>query len=867
MRTYFFSFVTLTAACLCLNSSAASATSRTDQVVAGRASAVQQRALARQGSGATLARRLMRGGIQSAARGATWNALETTARRRVQPVRPLTVRRRQAAPPTCEGRRARIAGTDGSDVIKGSPGRDVIVGLGGDDQIYGLGQDDIICGGTGDDVIWGGPGNDQVFGGDGHDLIDAGPGNDTSDGGPDSRDAATFWDAVGQITASLVTGTATGEGSDTFTNMEELHGGNFSDTLTGDAGSNSLFGLGGNDVLNGGDGNDFMHGGEGDDVIDGGPGQFDGVGFYAATGPITASLVTGTSSGQGNDTFTNVESLQGGDYSDTLIGSDGDNGLFGNGGNDKLYGNGGNDVVDGGAGDDTMDGGGQRFDAAAFFDESGPVTASLVTGTATGDGSDTFTNVRQLHGGDFADTFTGDGGDNGLFGNGGNDNLSGGAGNDGLSGGAGDDTIDGGSGSYDSVSFWDATGSVTASLASGTSSGGGEGSDSFTNVNVLNGGSYDDTLTGNDGDNWLWGADGNDSLSGAGGNDFLVPGSGIDTVDGGPGGNDSVAYWDASGPITADLGAGMATGDGADSFTNVEQINGSDFGDTLSAGTYVDAWLTGNSGNDTVTGGSGNDFLFGSSGDDTISGGGGNDFLVPGSGIDTLDGGPGSNDTAAYWDASGPIIANLGAGTATGDGADSFTNVEQINGSDFGDTLSAGTYVDAWLTGNGGNDNITGGSGNDFLFGSSGDDTISGGGGNDFLTPGAGVDTLDGGPGFDKAAYWDSSGPITADLSAGTATGDGADTFTSIEGIHGGDFGDSLTGSSAGEEFFGNGGNDTIYAGGGNDFLNGGDGNDSLDGEAGSDYLDGGAGVDFLDGGADWDFCVNGETAINCEAP
>jgi Ca2+-binding RTX toxin-like protein len=760
MRTYFVSFVTLTVACLCLSSSAASATGRTDQVVADRASAVQQRALARQGSGATLARRLMRGRIQSAARGATWKALETT-QRLVQPDRPLTARDRQAAPPTCEGRRATIAGTDGSDVIKGTPGRDVIVGLAGDDQIYGLGQDDIICGGTGDDTIWGGPGNDQVFGGDGHDLIDAGPGDDTSDGGPDSRDAATFWDAAGPITASLVTGTATGEGSDTFTNMEELHGGNFSDTLTGDAGSNSLFGLGGNDVLNGGDGNDFMHGGEGNDVIDGGSGQFDGVGFYAATGPITASLVTGTSSGQGNDTFTNVESLQGGDYSDTLIGSDGDNGLFGNGGNDKLYGNGGNDFVDGGAGDDTMDGGGQRFDAAAFFDESGPGTASLVTGTATGDGSDTFTNVSQLHGGNFADTFTGDGGDNGLFGNGGNDNLSGGAGNDGLSGGAGDDTLDGGSGSYDSVSFWDATGSVTASLASGTSSGGGEGSDSFANVNVLNGGSYDDTLTGNDGDNWLWGADGNDSLSGAGGNDFLVPGSGIDTVDGGPGGNDSLAYWDAGGPITADLGAGMATGDGADSFTNVEQINGSDFGDTL----------------------------------------------------------------------------------------------------------SAGTYVDAWLTGNGGNDSITGGAGNDFLFGSSGDDTISGGAGNDFLAPGAGVDTLGGGPGFDKAAYWDSSGPIAADLSAGTATGDGADTFTSIEGIHGGDFGDSLSGSSADEEFFGNGGNDTVHAGGGADFLNGGDGSDALYGEAGSDYLDGGAGVDLLDGGADWDFCVNGETAINCEAP
>jgi RTX calcium-binding nonapeptide repeat (4 copies) len=124
-------------------------------------------------------------------------------------------------------------GTEGNDTIRGTPGRDVIVGLGGDDEIYGLGEDDVVCGGPGDDVIWGGAGNDRLFGGDGHDLIDAGPGNDTSDGGPGDRDGATFWDASAPIAASLVTGTATGEGSDTFTNMEELHGGNYDDTLTG----------------------------------------------------------------------------------------------------------------------------------------------------------------------------------------------------------------------------------------------------------------------------------------------------------------------------------------------------------------------------------------------------------------------------------------------------------------------------------------------------------------------------------------------------------------------------------------------------------------------------------------------------------
>ena len=108
---------------------------------------------------------------------------------------------------------------------------------------------------------------------------------------------------------------------------------------------------------------------------------------------------------------------------------------------------------------------------------------------------------------------------------------------------------------------------------------------------------------------------------------------------------DQLAYWDASGPITADLGAGSATGDGANTFTNVEQIHGSDFGDPLSVGAYVSAFfnpaLIGNGGSDVLTGGPGNDTLAGVAGDDTIAGAAGDDFLVLGSGSDTVDGGPG----------------------------------------------------------------------------------------------------------------------------------------------------------------------------------------------------------------------------------
>jgi Ca2+-binding RTX toxin-like protein len=681
---------------------------------------------------------------------------------RAAATRVRAVRALQAGPPPlCHGFRATIVGTNGDDTLTGTPGRDVIAALGGNDVVYGLGQNDVICLGDGNDIAWGGAGDDTLSGGGGNDFVDGGPGNDTMDGGGQSLDAVAFFDETGPVTASLVSGTATGAGSDTFTNVGQLHGGDYADTFTGNGADNGLFGNGGNDTLNGGDGNDYLSGGSGDDTIDGGSGSYDAVTFWDATGGVTASLATGASSGggEGNDTFTNIDVLNGGTGPDTLVGDNSDNSLWGGAGDDTLSGGGGNDFVDGGPGNDTMDGGGQSLDAVAFFDETGPVTASLVSGTATGAGSDTFTNVGQLHGGDYADTFTGNGADNGLFGNGGNDTLNGGDGNDYLSGGSGDDTIDGGSGSYDAVTFWDATGGVTASLATGASSGGGEGNDTFTNIDVLNGGTGPDTLVGDNSDNSLWGG----------------------------------------------------------------------------------------------------------AGDDTLSGGGGNDFLVPGSGTDTLDGGAGDADAAAYWDASGPITANLTTG-ASGDGSDSYANLEQIHGSPYGDTLS-GDVANAWLFGNEGNDTVTGGSGNDFLFGGSGDDTLGGGSGDDFLAPGSGTDALDGGPGFDKAAYWDAPGPITASLATATASGDGNDTYTNLEGIHGGNFGDTLTGDDANNELFGNDGNDTLYGLGGDDSLNGWNGDDSLHGGPGNDYLDGGDGVDALDGGADFDTCIAGETFLGCEAP
>ena len=87
-------------------------------------------------------------------------------------------------------------------------------------------------------------------------------------------------------------------------------------------------------------------------------------------------------------------------------------------------------------------------------------------------------------------------------------------------------------------------------------------------------------------------------------------------------------------------------------------------------------------------------------------------------------------------------------------GNDTFTGVNAVMGSMFADTLS----------------------------GSAGNETFTGLGGNDFI---------DGRGGFDTASYnniYLSTGGVSVDLAAGTATGDasiGIDTLRSIEGIQG----------------------------------------------------------------------------------
>jgi Ca2+-binding RTX toxin-like protein len=248
--------------------------------------------------------------------------------------------------PMCGGKAATIFGDAGDNILAGSPTGDVIAGLGGDDTITGGGGNDLICGGEGNDAIDGGKGKDRLLGGPGDDTLVGGGGGDT----------ASFEESLGPVNASVKTGLATGEGSDTLEGIEILKGSPFGDTLQGSslyggAGDDVLLGLLGGDWIEGGTGNDTLTGLSGDDGLLGGPG--DDV-LMGGTGDDLLWSEAGRDVLRGGD---GADSLEGADGRDFLYGDDGDDTLSGGAGIDTLRGGEGHDTLDGGDDEDTLRGG------------------------------------------------------------------------------------------------------------------------------------------------------------------------------------------------------------------------------------------------------------------------------------------------------------------------------------------------------------------------------------------------------------------------------------------------------------------------------------------------------------------------------
>jgi Ca2+-binding RTX toxin-like protein len=220
---------------------------------------------------------------------------------------------------------------------------------------------------------------------------------------------------------------------------------------------------------------------------------------------------------------------------------------------------------------------------------------------------------------------------------------------------------------------------------------------------IINGSARDDAIYSLSGDDLLQGLDGNDTLSGGSGNDTLFGGAGDDVLRGSAG-RDTVNYSRAEQAVVVNLVSGTATGQGADSLAEIENIVGSAF-------------------------------------DDTLSGDGGDNRLTGGDGNDVLDGGAG-RDTVVYNKASTGVIIDLVAGPAVGQG-DDVQSIESVLATNFDDRL-IGNGAANWLTG---------------LLGD---------------------DTLDGGAGIDTVSFSYAGSGVVVDLALGTASGEGEDVLIGI---------------------------------------------------------------------------------------
>jgi Ca2+-binding RTX toxin-like protein len=643
-----------------------------------------------------------------------------------------------------------------------APGGATLTGGSGDDSLSGASGADRLDGAGGNDTLIGLSGGDTLVGGDGSDLLEGGTGNDSMDGGA-GLDSVDYFDATGALTVNLtLTGAQTtgGSGTDTLLNIENVYGGSFSDTLTGDGGNNLLWGRGGPDVLLGGGGTDFLDGGAGDDLIDGGPGN-DYAQYGDSPSGVTVSLaVSGpqNTGGAGIDTLVSIEYLQGSSFddsftgnaadnfmsgglgndslvgadgsdilsgdagNDSLNGGDGNDQLFGAGGNDSLSGGVGNDVLDGGPGNDVLDGG-PGLDRLQYGSESSGVVVSLaISGPQNtgGSGIDTLIGFERLTGTNFNDTLTGDAADNYLYGRGGNDIIDGGAG-------------------MDSAQYDEAPSAVAVNLSIiAPQNTGGAGVDQLIRIENLIGSAFGDTLIGDSGSNVLEGRDGSDSLSGGDGGDTLSGSTGNDTNDGGAG-NDALDG--------ADGADSLAGGDGNDT------LNGGVGNDSLDGGAGNDV-LVDYDGNNSLSGGIGDDQIVTGVGNDTVYGGSGNDIIFTLAGNDVVDGGSG-NDQINFsgFSHSAPVTVNLSTvgpqSLGGGQGLVTITGVEGITGTNsYGDTLTGDAGANL-ISGLGGDDLLSGGAGNDVIGGDDGNDTASGGTGDDNLSGGVGSDNLSGGDGND----------------------------------------------------------------------------------------------------------------------
>jgi trimeric autotransporter adhesin len=565
-------------------------------------------------------------------------------------------------------------------------GLDAINGTGNalNNSIFGNASANILDGSEGADHMSGGAGNDIYIVDNAGDTV-----TEFSDQGLDLVKASVTAALSANVENLLLTGIANINGT-----ANELD-----NVITGNSGNNVLDGGEGADQLNGGAGDDtYIVDNSGDTVTDtsGNDTIKTTLSAFTLAAGIENLIFTGS---EAFNAFGNTDSnvIKGGSGNDWITGEGGSDKLYGGAGNDTLYGNIaasfglatdiGADVFYGGKGDDQVYVTHTSDQVIEYAGEGTDTVISTVSYALSA-------NIENLTLAPGAGNINGTGNslDNTITGNFGNNILDGGAGADHLIGGAGDDTyivdnagdvvID--ASGLDTIKTTLSAFTLGADIENLTFTGvadfTGTGNELY---NVITGGSGNDTLNGGDGD----------SLYGGAGDDTYIVDNFNSTLFEDTSGNDTIVTMNAA------TFYGLYFLGAFDGIENVTYL-----------GTQ-DVSMSGDSGRNILTGGSGNDVFWGNV--DSVY------FNAPNLVSDVFIGGKGDD---AYYvnNANDVVIENAGEGTDNVYSWGSYTlsaNVENLY-------LSLANIGNFDISGNGLNNNV---------FGNYGDNVIDGGGGKDLL--------------------------------------------------------------------------------------------------------------------------------------
>ncbi|MEO1291873.1 MAG: cadherin domain-containing protein, partial [Pseudomonadota bacterium] len=547
-----------------------------------------------------------------------------------------------------------ITGGTGDDAITAHDDGGTLDGGAGNDTLTGGAGDDVITTGTGADTVDGGEGSDTVYvhnfsGGVDNEITDSGSsgtdrivlsGNDYG-----SFELGTDLTGIEEIDGSALTGefikSATASDYDfsdiTLTGVDEIHGGDAGETITGSAGGDYIKGFGGDDVLSGGLGDDRLEGWSGTDtaVWDGDLSDFI-VTYDSGTDTFTITDLNAADGDEGTDTITEVESFAFNGTTYTAAEMQTEAARQANTAPSDI-------TMTGGTVTETVADGGTIGTAS---DPAGTTVATLATADADAGDSHTYTIES-----DPSDKFE-------IVGN--EIRVKSGA------------VID-----FETDESFDLTIKTTDQY-------GGAHTETVTlNVQDIEGsytaGSDGEVVTGTSEEDVITGGSGSDTLLGGAGDDIIYTGRDSDIVDGGEG-SDTIYLTNAtlgldnyvtdSGTSGHDRivlqGAGNGSYELDTDLTGIDEIDGSGLtGEYLhsvngSNFDFTDITLTGL---DKIAGGATDETIIGSAGDDTIDAGAGADQLTGGLGNDTLIGGDGS-DTFFYALGDGQDIVTGGTSTS-----------------------------------------------------------------------------------------------------------------------------------------------------------------------------------------------------------